>query len=408
MIRSLRRRFILSGMIAFGILLLLLLCGIALSSGIRLEKSVQLWMHAVLDGSVQGGKQSEFYEERDHHRDWKQTPMSYYLVELDAQDEISDISEKGIWEPDLEAASALAGRVLATGKSSGRMEGFRFMLEREGDGTGRMVLLDNSMQTHMLADLLRSAGLLSLGCLVLLFLILLPISTRLVRSYALHIEKQKQFITNAGHDIKTPVAIIMSNVDAMELIQGENKWSRNIRGQTERLSALLQRLLFMARIDERSVAPETEKLEWNALLGAELETYGEMIAEKAVRLDCDLSTRLCVCASREYMQQLAHVLLDNAVQYVNEGGDIRLHLEKKRRRARMLLENSVEALPDCPPEALFDRFYRGDAARTQSSGGCGVGLSAARAICEMHRGKISAEYIGETRIRFMVELPMKL
>ena len=96
-----------------------------------------------------------------------------------------------------------------------------------------------------------------------------------------------------------------------------------------------------------------------------------------------------------------------AVQYVNENGTIGLHLEKKRQKARILLRNSVDALPDCPPEALFDRFYRGDSARTQSGGGYGIGLSAAQAICEMHGGRISAAYEGEHRICFMVELPLR-
>lgn len=403
MIRSLRRRFIISSMAAFAILLLVLLGGIALSGGLRLEKITQAGMQAALEGPA---AQDAAKKKPSHRRDWMETPMGYYLVEIGEENEIGAVEEKGIWEPDVEAAALLAAQAVETGKETGRIGGYRFLLERSEQGDGCLVLLDNSALVHMLMDILCLAALLSAVCLMLLFLILLPISTRVVRSYARHIEKQKQFITNAGHDIKTPVAIIMSNVDAMELIQGENKWSRNIRGQTERLSALLQRLLFMARIDENSVNCANEELEFNALLGAELETYGEIMGERGLRLDCDLSASVRVKASREYMQQLAHVLLDNAVQYANEGGEIRLHLEKRRRKVRMLLENSVEVLPDCPPEALFDRFYRGDAARTQSGGGCGVGLSAARAICEMHRGKISAEYIGEKQIRFIVELPL--
>lgn len=407
MMGSLRRRFIISGMSAFAILLLVLLSGIALSGGLRVEKSTQAGMQAALNQWDDLQNDIARQKKMDRRHGWMETPMGYYLVEFDAKGEIGAVSEKGIWEPDVQAAQALAAQVLETGRSAGRIEGYRFLLERDEQGVGRLVLLDNSMQVHMLLDLLQTASLLSLACLMTLFLILLPISTRVVRSYARHIEKQKQFITNAGHDIKTPVAIIMSNLDAMELIQGENKWSRNIRGQSERLRLLLERLLFMARIDESSVSASKEALDLNALLGAELETYGEIIGERQLRLDCDLSVSVRVKAGREYMQQLAHVLLDNAVQYANSGGYIRLHLEKRHRKAKLLLENSVDALPDCSPDALFDRFYRGDAARTQS-GGCGIGLSAARAICEMYRGKISAEYVGEKQIRFIVELPLSV
>lgn len=171
--------------------------------------------------------------------------------------------------------------------------------------------------------------------------------------------------------------------------------------------ALPLTMLATDSVDSSDRTPATEILDPGALLAAELEAYGEGIAEKGVRLDCDLSAKLRVKASREYMQQLAHVLLDNAVQYVNEGGTIGLHLEKKRRKARILLCNSVDALPDCPPEALFDRFYRGDSARTQSGGGYGIGLSAAQAICEMHGGRISAAYEGEHKVCFTVELPLR-
>lgn len=405
MIRMLRKKFICSSMFAFGILLLILFSGVAVSGALRLEHTAQAFMQEVLDGRFSQPKDTH-REHEDRRLERMETPMGYYLLTLDAQNEVVEIEEKGIWEPDDEAAEMLAERVLATGKNSGRLDGYRFRLRATEDGC-KLALMDGSMQGHMLADMLRSVGLLSLGCMVLLFLILLPISSKVVRSYALHIEKQKQFITNAGHDIKTPVAIILSNVDAMELIVGENKWSRNIRGQIERLRSLLERMLFLARIDERSVLPATEELDLNAVWGAELETYNEIIVERNLRLDCDLSVKLRIKASREYMQQLAHVLLDNAMQYADEGGTICLRMEKRRKHARILLENSVTALPDCPPEALFDRFYRGDAARTQSSGGCGVGLSAAQAICEMHRGRISAEYAGETEIRFCVELPIR-
>ena len=99
-----------------------------------------------------------------------------------------------------------------------------------------------------------------------------------------------------------------------------------------------------------------------------------------MRFECALSGPVRMRGSREYLQQLMHMLLDNAVRYANAGGEISLKLERRRQRARIQLFNTVDALPDCPPEALFDRFYRGDPARTQRCGGYGVGLSAARAI----------------------------
>ena len=404
MIRALRKRFIFSAMAAFGILLMLLVAGVTAVSGLQMEGRVERFMDLILkeqQPALQSPGPGEDFVPRMPPMD---NPIAYYDIRVDARGEIAEILEKGIWEPDPDAARSHALQVIQSGEDEGRISGYRFRLQRAADGGARLILMDNSQQVRMLTDVLRITLLLSLACLALLFLILLPISGRVVRSYALHIEKQKQFITNAGHEIKTPVAILLSNVDAMELIQGESKWSRNIRSQTDRLNALLQRLLFMSRIDEKSMVLPMQMLDLNAIVETELETYAPILAERRLRLHCDAGRAMCLKGNREYLQQMIHMLLDNAVQYTNAGGEICISAEQKRRRVRLLFANSVDRLPDCAPENLFDRFYRGDSARTQSGGGYGIGLSAARAIAEMHQGSISAEYLGENQIRFAVEL----
>ena len=403
MIRALRRRFIFSAMAAFTILVLILVLGITLVSYIQMDARTEAFMQAVLEEPKPPTAGTQLPQPPAMRMRLMENPIAYYDVRIGPDGTISDISEKGIWEPDMDAVRSYAEQVIPSGEVNGSIGGYRFRLQTLGDGSARLIFMDTSPQVHMLWNVLQTTVLLSLGCLVLLFLILLPISTRVVRSYAQHIEKQKQFITNAGHEIKTPVAIMLSNLDAMELIQGENKWSRNIRSQTDRLTVLLQRLLFMSRIDEKSMVLPMQPLELNTLMEAELETYKPMLDERKLHLHRDFDQQICMKGNREYLQQMMHMLLDNAVQYTNAGGEIRITAERKRRRIRMLFENTVETLPDCSAEALFDRFYRGDSARTQSSGGYGIGLSAARTIAEMHQGSISAEYINGNTICFTVE-----
>ena len=404
MIHALRRRFIFSAMAAFTILLLILVLGITFVSYVQVDARTEAFMQAVLEEDRQPSVGNQPPQPPAMRMQMMENPIAYYDVRINQGGEISDISEKGIWEPDIDAVRGYAGEVIASGNANGKIGGYRYRLHAMDDGSARLIFMDASPQVHMLWNVLQTTVLLSLICLVMLFLILLPISARVVRSYALHIEKQKQFITNAGHEIKTPVAIMLSNLDAMELIQGENKWSRNIRSQTDRLSALLQRLLFMSRIDEKSVVLPMQMLHLNSIVEAELETYNPMLAERGLQMHCSFDKEIRLKGNREYLQQMIHMLLDNAVQYTNQGGEIRISAELKRRRLRLLFENTVDALPDCPPEALFDRFYRGDSARTQSSGGYGIGLSAARAIAEMHQGSIAAEYINGSAVCFTVEL----
>lgn len=393
-------------MTAFAILLLILVLGITIVSYIQMEARTESFMQMVLDETKPESINARTPDRPAHRMRMRENPIAYYDVRIGQDGEISDISEKGIWEPDMETVRAYAAQLLASGGTNGKIGGFRFRVHTQENGSTRLILMDNSPQVHMLWNVLQITALLSLACLALLFLILLPISTRVVHSYALHIEKQKQFITNAGHEIKTPVAIMLSNLDAMELIQGENKWSRNIRSQTDRLNALLQRLLFMSRIDEKSTVLPMQDLDLGAVVKSDVESYDSIFAERKLHLRCDLPHEIRLKGNREYLQQMIHMLLDNAAQYTNEGGEICIAAEQKRRRIRMLFSNTVEKLPDCPPEALFDRFYRGDSARTQSGGGYGIGLSAARAIAEMHQGSISAEYRENQKICFIVELPL--
>ncbi len=405
MIRTLRKRFIFSAMMAFGILVLILLAGVTTVSYLQVESRTDAFMKFVFEEQPFRNEPAAQKNNPGRRMRPMENPIAYYDVHISANGEITQIQEKGIWEPDVDAAESMAAQILASGKYEGRLSGYKFRLQETGDIGMRLILMDNSPQMHMLVNVLQTTMLLSLACLVLLFLILLPISTRVVRSYARHIEKQKQFITNAGHEIKTPVAIILSNVDAMELIQGENKWSRNIRSQTDRLSLLLQRLLFMARVDEEIMALPMETVDFNAVLTTELETYKPILAERNLHLHCGLAGGISLKGNREYLQQMIHMLLDNAVQYANEGGEIHISMEQKHRWFQIMFTNTVEKLPDCQPENLFDRFYRGDSARTQSSGGCGIGLSAAQAIAEIHHGSINAEYLKEQEICFTVELP---
>ena len=405
MIRSLRRRFICSAMAAFGILVLILLVSVTTVSYLQLESRTDDFIQFILEEPQPPHKNGAHQQNPARRMHPMDNPIAYYDLQIDASYEIIEVREKGIWEPDTDAAKAIAAQILASGKQEGRISGYKYQLQKNERGL-RLILMDNSPQIHVLGNVLRTTLALSLACLVLLFLILLPISTRVVRSYARHIEKQKQFITNAGHEIKTPVAIILSNVDAMELIQGENKWSRNIRSQTDRLSLLLQRLLFMSRIDEKSMILPMRELELNSVITAELESYDTILSERKLHLRFDPDKEIHLKGNQEYLQQMIHMLLDNAVQYTNDGGEIRISMEQKRRRIRLLFENTLETLPDCPPENLFDRFYRGDSARTQSNGGYGIGLSAAQAIAEIHHGSIHAEYLEKRIICFTVELPL--
>lgn len=414
MIRTLRRRFILCAMLALAILLLLMNCGVIAGSYLQMERRWDQTLERLMDSPEQGARPAPQAENPRGPRNkiplfGYEIPVrgpqeAYCLVRVEA-DGGMDVDARGMAEVDEEALQEVVHGILASGEERGKADMYKFALRRMEDGRTLVVLLDNSAALQSLLGIVQAMMIANALGLLGMFLILLPLSKRMVRSYAVNVEKQKQFITNAGHEIKTPVAIIQSNIDAMELIQGENKWSRNIRGQVARLRALLDDLLALARLDEGRAEQKRTLVELGALVAEEIEADRERCAARGLCVRSEVAEGVCLRGDAKGLRQLVHALLDNAVQYADAGGWIEVRLEKSGRRVRLTLRNSVSQLPDCPPERLFERFYRGDSARTQGTAGCGVGLSAAQSIVEAHRGRIELTYEDAHSVRVSVELP---
>ena len=291
-----------------------------------------------------------------------------------------------------EEATAITEALKNTAAGTGTYSGFQYRISETKRAEGKVIiLLDNGMQiSSFFTVLFISVGAGIFGWLMMLLLVIL-LSRKTIAPVARSIEKQKQFVTNAGHEIKTPLAIILANTDAMELHNGENKWSKNIRAQTLRLSGLMQNLLMLAKMDENST--KLPMCEFDISIAAE-DTVGAFIepaALKGIMIEQNIKKGIRLSGNRDSIVQLMTVLLDNAVKYTESGGVIRAELYGSEKNITLSIANTCEPIDH--PEKLFDRFYRGDSARTQKNGGYGIGLSVAQAIAELHKGSITAENV---------------
>lgn len=294
-----------------------------------------------------------------------------------------------------EEATAITEALKNTASGTGTYSGFLYRISETKRAEGKVIiLLDNGMQiSSFFTVLFISVGAGIFGWLMMLLLVIL-LSRKTIAPVARSIEKQKQFVTNAGHEIKTPLAIILANTDAMELHNGENKWSKNIRAQTLRLSGLMQNLLMLAKMDESST--KLPMCEFDISTAAE-DTVGAFIepaALKGIMIEQNIKKGIRLSGNRDSIVQLMTVLLDNAVKYTESGGVIRAELYGNEKNITLSIANTCEPIDH--PEKLFDRFYRGDSARTQKNGGYGIGLSVAQAIAELHKGSITAENVSAT------------
>ena len=413
MIKSLQKRFIVTAMVAISLLLTVLLGVINVVNHVTTQRQIDHILEALVDnlGSYDPPGISDF-QKGPAKRPVSNAPRPddmlgsrYFTVFFSNEGEILFADTKHIYAVSEEDAEEIAQEVYSKAVSSGRYDQFEYRLQNlPGDKGSFAVFLDTSAQRgNILNVLLASCGG-GIFCWLLMLLLVFLLSKRAIRPIAENMEKQKQFVTNAGHEIKTPLAIIMANTDAMELHNGENKWSRNIRAQTVRLTGLMQNLLTLSKMDEDGVVLPMTEFSFSLLLEEVLDTFYEMAKAKRVSVQVDLQEKLFVKANRESLMQLVSLNGQCCEIYPGEWNHI-CSAAKKERGVCFQVKSTLDSASDIELDRLFERFYRGNAARTQETGGYGIGLSAAKAIVDAHKGKISAYYENnETEIVFSVLL----
>lgn len=293
-------------------------------------------------------------------------------------------------------------------QSTGRISGYLYLAHPDTAGQNMTDIIFLNPQKEELSCLrvfALSAGL-GVLCLLGMYLFVRRLSQRAIEPIAESMEKQRQFITDAGHELKTPLAIILSNTEAMELYQGESKWSRNIREQVGRLDGLTKNLLLLSRMEEYSENVARESLNLRELVQKMAEPFREPLALRGIELRMELTDTTQVTANREQIERLLSVLLENALKYASDNGEVLIALQHKndarKHKAILRVENTCAELPGVSPEALFERFRRGDEARTRKKGGYGIGLAVAKACAEANGGSIRAIYEEPDRICFEI------
>lgn len=400
MTRTLQKRFVFTAMVAISVLLVILLSAVNIANIIIVNRQADRVMSILTAGRGSYDPNAD-RQPKDAERQFPifrhPTPddmmgARYFYVRFDAKGTIRHTNLKHIYAVTEEEARKIASE-LYDGEPSGQYEHFQYRTIILPEDRGQLMLfLDTSTQQESIVTVL----LVSLGggllCWLAMLLLVLLLSRRAIMPIAKNIEKQKQFVTNAGHEIKTPLSIILANTEAMELHNGENKWSQNIRAQTVRLSELMKNMLTLARMDEDGVSLPMSEFSFPLLVEETLDLHRESLHAKQLDLHTEILSPIPFKGNRDSIMQLISVLLDNACKYTPKGGRMYLSLRKEGGKVCLQVSNFCPHPPEETLEKLFDRFYRGDTARTQSSGGYGIGLSAARAIAQAHGGTISASY----------------
>lgn len=281
-------------------------------------------------------------------------------------------------------------KVLDGGKKRGYCGQYKYQMNQKEDKSILCVFVDcgNDLQS------IRNFALLSLlvgaACILMVLVLVAVLSGRAIRPVIESMEKQKQFITDAGHEIKTPIAIISANAEVIEMCGGENEWTRSIRNQVRRLDELVKNLLALSRLDEMQDKMETTKFLCGKIVKGTVDSFTAVAQSRSLLIEEEIDQSLYLWGNEEQFKRLVTLLMDNAVKYADEGGRIKVSLGKKEKGMELCVYNDCDNMPEGDLNRLFDRFYRADSSRSRQSGGYGIGLSAALAIVKAHKGKITA------------------
>ncbi len=407
--RYYRNRIMLSAMLSFLIILVIAVAGIWLFSYQRIERDADSFIASRLETRDEEQRGPRFSQDAPPAM-FGYTPgrrnilSGFYEITFLADGTADKVTQRGITEEAEVSVQRYVMDAVKNGSEKGKAGSYKYGIRRNEDGSGKLVLVDISIQLHMLYDLLRNAGLVGVGIFVLLIIVLFPVSGKMAEIFVRNAEQQRQFITDAGHDLKTPVAIARANLDVLELREGKSKWSENVRAQVDRMEHLVQDLIMMARLDEGKGEEVLSNIELDTLADEIWQEYQPSMKQKKLEGETEFGETFPVKGADSLIRRMICLLMDNAVKYTPEGGTVRLSVTPGKKKNRIVISNSVAQLPDQEPEKLTERFVRGDSARTQKSGGSGIGLAAARRIAEKHHGRLTVDYPDGHTFRATVEL----
>lgn len=273
--------------------------------------------------------------------------------------------------------------------------GKSFMINANGDHY-QITFLDVTASYNTLMELLTTLFIVGLMMLFVIFAISLFFANRSIAPIAETWEKQKQFFADVSHELKTPLAIINANSDALlanegETIRSQRKWLDYIKSQTDRMGRLVNDLLYLAKTEDTNHQLDVTSFDMSEMVTDVILAMEAVAFEKEITLLQEVEPNMIVKSDCEKVKQVITILVDNAIKYTGTQGRIHITLKKTRHQIAFSIKNSGKGIPPQHLSKLFDRFYRADPARTQESGGYGLGLPIAKAIIDRLGGKIYAD-----------------
>lgn len=416
MLKKMRWHFILAAMLAVFIMLVAVLAGINVwnyhTTAERADQRIQE-IYGFESGKVPGMENSEenasqpvppdIFNRPDDHDPEAPYTTRFFIVRLDEEGNVTDVSTDFIASVTQTEAEEFAHKVLNEKRQVGYYKNYRFqILAKKNDNI--VIFLNTTMELRSVRNVLLISCLVGVVCFLVVFLLVILLSKRAMKPYIRNIERQKRFITDASHEIKTPLTSIATSVDVIEMEYGEDEWTRNIHKQTSKMSRMVADLVTLSRLDEENPFLERTEFSLSDAVWEVAEPFASLAKAQGKKYSQRIEENLTLCGNPDATRQMISVLLDNAMKYSDENGTIRLDVYKVHGKTKIEVFNTCVLEETQNLSRLFDRFYRPDNSRSRKTGGSGIGLSIAQAVAEAYGGKIKVSSKDGKSIMFQVTI----
>ncbi len=283
-----------------------------------------------------------------------------------------------------------------------RGPGFYSYLFQKAGEEEHFAFLDVTSRYWLFREIFLYSALVGLVILVVFLFFILRYSQSIIAPYVVSMEKQQQFITNAGHELKTPLSVISANTEMLEMLGGENKWTQSTLRQVKRMNGLVARLMTLARMEEQKPG-EMVTVDLSRVAAEEADAFENVVHMGGKTFEKDLDPSVLVKGDEKSLREMCSILLDNAAKYCDEGGRVRIEL-KNARHPVLTVRNSYADASRVDTSRFFERFYRADGSRNSKKQGYGIGLSIATDIARRMGARIQVS-ARDGDISFAVTMP---
>lgn len=395
MLKKMRWRFIAAAMAAFTAIVMTLLCFVNIWNYCSVTRQLDATLEHLLEVDFKNvdappGQIKPPFEDIGHFSPEFPYMIRFFSVQLTVDGDVKRVNQDYIASISEADAEQYAHIVLTEGKERGYENGYRYLVDTM-ENEIVVIFLNSERELQTMESLLWITLAIAGVCLAVVFILVIIFSKRAITPYLKNMEAQKQFITNASHELKTPLTAISTSADVLAMEHNNDEWVHNIQMQTAKLSKLITNLVTLSRLDEENPFPVRVEFSLSDALWEISESFVSLAQAKGKQYIQNIAENLRITGDRSAIQQMISILLDNALKYSSDGGSISLSAQHSGKKVKIVVSNTIDldSAQYLDTNRLFDRFYRADESHSNTVSGTGIGLSIARATVQAHGGNLS-------------------